>query len=148
MTDIPEDVVERLWRDLCEKPDRTSPPEFPDMALITLDELRAALRVGVEWEWEREQSAISAELFDGGNDGECDRTARAIAAAMRKSLTAGVKAQGSVMPLETTVLAIQKAHATGRAEALEEAARINEKFGGAEGAGLLAARIRAIVGRK
>lgn len=27
-----------LWRDLCEKDDRTSPEEYPDMALITADE--------------------------------------------------------------------------------------------------------------
>jgi hypothetical protein len=42
-----------LWRDLCEKSDRTSPAEHPDMVLVTLDELRAALRVGVEWERDR-----------------------------------------------------------------------------------------------
>ena len=29
------------WRDLCEKDDRTSPVEYPDMALITFDEFAA-----------------------------------------------------------------------------------------------------------
>ena len=45
---------------------------------------------------------------------------------MRAALDAAVKAQGSVMPLETTVWAIQKAHATGRTGALEEAAKVAE----------------------
>jgi hypothetical protein len=47
------DVVERVWREICEMTDRTSPAEYPDMALITLDELRAAGRVFVEWERNR-----------------------------------------------------------------------------------------------
>ena len=33
-----------LWRDLCEKDDRTSPVEYPDMALITEDEFYSVLR--------------------------------------------------------------------------------------------------------
>ena len=32
-----------LWRDLCEKDDRTSPEEYPDMALITQDEFCSTL---------------------------------------------------------------------------------------------------------
>lgn len=60
MTEIPDDVVEMLWRDLCEKSDRTSPAEHPDMVLVTLDELRAALRVGVEWERDRYAQKIAA----------------------------------------------------------------------------------------
>ncbi len=35
--------VERLWQELIEKDDRTSPAEYPDMALITFDEFRALL---------------------------------------------------------------------------------------------------------
>jgi len=35
--------IDRLWLDLVEKDDRTSPVEYPDMALITKDELRAML---------------------------------------------------------------------------------------------------------
>lgn len=36
-------LVERLWQDLLEKDDRTSPAEYPNMALITHDEFAAAL---------------------------------------------------------------------------------------------------------
>lgn len=36
-------LVDELWQDLLERDDRTSPEEHPDMALITRDELRAAL---------------------------------------------------------------------------------------------------------
>lgn len=32
-----------LWTDLCEKDDRTSPEEYPDMALITQDEFCSTL---------------------------------------------------------------------------------------------------------
>ena len=34
---------EALWRDLCEKDDRTSPEDYPDMALITEDEFYSCL---------------------------------------------------------------------------------------------------------
>lgn len=40
---VPGDVVEQLWQELLEKDDRTSPAEYPDMALITFDEFCAAL---------------------------------------------------------------------------------------------------------
>jgi hypothetical protein len=33
----------QFWTDLCEKDDRTSPEEYPDMALITQDELVSCL---------------------------------------------------------------------------------------------------------
>ena len=46
MTDIPEDVMQAAreaaceqWQDLCEKSDRTSPDDTPEMALITQYEL-------------------------------------------------------------------------------------------------------------
>ena len=32
-------AAREMWRDLCEKDDRTSPEEYPDMALITEDEV-------------------------------------------------------------------------------------------------------------
>lgn len=35
-----DDVVREAWTDLVEKDDRRSPEEYPDMALITQDELR------------------------------------------------------------------------------------------------------------
>lgn len=37
--------VEAAWRDLLEKDDRTSPAEYPDMALITFDEFAAVARI-------------------------------------------------------------------------------------------------------
>lgn len=41
-----------LWRDLCEKDDRTSPEEYPDMVLLNFEEfcalLDAARRKGIE----------------------------------------------------------------------------------------------------
>ena len=33
-----DDLVQRLWQELVEKDDRTSPEEYPEMALITFDE--------------------------------------------------------------------------------------------------------------
>lgn len=44
MTRERDDLAQRVWRDLCEKTDRTSSPEYPDMVLITFDELSAALK--------------------------------------------------------------------------------------------------------
>lgn len=41
-----DQFVEQAWRDLCEKDDRTSPEEYPEMCLITQDELRETLK---EW---------------------------------------------------------------------------------------------------
>lgn len=37
-------VAQGFWLDLCEKSDRTSPEEYPDMCLIEQDELRDMLR--------------------------------------------------------------------------------------------------------
>ena len=42
-TDAPTPEAKELWRDLCEKDDRTSPEEYPDMALITEDEFYSCL---------------------------------------------------------------------------------------------------------
>jgi hypothetical protein len=36
-------TIEQLWQDLLDKDDRTSPAEYPDMALITFDEFRDAI---------------------------------------------------------------------------------------------------------
>lgn len=33
------DLIDEAWRELLEKDDRTSPAEYPDMVLITRDEL-------------------------------------------------------------------------------------------------------------
>lgn len=78
MTDIPDDVVKTAIAaadaelDYWSQAGRSS--EFRAA-------VRAAGRVFVEWE--REQCAISAELFDGGDDSECDKTTLAIATAIR-----------------------------------------------------------------
>lgn len=37
-------AIDRLWQDLLDKDDRTSPAEYPDMALITRDEFEGYLR--------------------------------------------------------------------------------------------------------
>lgn len=37
-------AVKELWQELLEKDDRTSPAEYPDMALITFDEFASAIR--------------------------------------------------------------------------------------------------------
>jgi hypothetical protein len=47
MTDA-QKLLEDVWIELVEKTDRTLPPEYPDMALITKDELGSALRVAIE----------------------------------------------------------------------------------------------------
>lgn len=44
MADILEAVIQGFWLDLQEKNDRTSPEEYPDMCLITRDELAAFAR--------------------------------------------------------------------------------------------------------
>lgn len=42
-----EAAVDQEWQYLCEKVDRTSPAEFPDMVLITRDELGEAISQGI-----------------------------------------------------------------------------------------------------
>ena len=47
-TDAPtpvEEALQELWYDLVEKDDRTSPEEYPDMAMLTQDEFFAYLRM-------------------------------------------------------------------------------------------------------
>lgn len=44
-----EFVIAALWQDVLDKDDRTSPPEYPDMALITFEEFKAnCLYFGME----------------------------------------------------------------------------------------------------
>lgn len=40
MPESKEDKLDAVWQALVEKDDRTSPEEYPDMVLITRDELR------------------------------------------------------------------------------------------------------------
>jgi len=44
---VTDEVVDREWDRLCEKDDRSSPVEYPDMALITRDELAEAMRTAL-----------------------------------------------------------------------------------------------------
>lgn len=57
-----QDEIEGLWQDLLDKDDRTSPEEYPDMALITFDEFRAALA---------SRDAPPPGQGDGENAGSC-----------------------------------------------------------------------------
>lgn len=47
-TEALERIVADMWRDLCEKDDRTSPAEYPDMALVTHDELAAIIKLALD----------------------------------------------------------------------------------------------------
>ena len=84
----PNKSDEELWRDLCEKDDRTSPTEYPDMALITFAEF-AAIRAEATLA-ERERCARIAKDGcrvppDGGSPTEAEREmCDWIAAAIRK----------------------------------------------------------------
>ena len=96
----PSKSDEELWRDLCEKDDRTSPAEYPDMALIDFDELAAIRAEATIAERERcaKQLDFRAEEltkranahFEEGDQGSAiiERTsaqeARVNAAAIRK----------------------------------------------------------------
>jgi hypothetical protein len=45
-----ETLLDQSWQALCDKDDRTSPPEFPDMCLITREELQQFL-VDASFNW-------------------------------------------------------------------------------------------------
>lgn len=87
--DIPTDVAE-AWQELCEKDDRTSPAEHPDMCLITRDELLGYMSLASA-EGERRgidraaQAAYDLETY--ADDGEThfvhDETQNAIVMAIR-----------------------------------------------------------------
>ena len=53
--------IEEIWRDLCEKDDRTSPPEYPDMALITQQEL-----IGYLAQARADEAEACAQIAEGG----------------------------------------------------------------------------------
>lgn len=63
-----EALIGRLWRELLEKDDRTSPAEYPDMALITFAEFRAALEALTEPVAEGWVCAARKQGTAGGND--------------------------------------------------------------------------------
>ena len=62
-----------LWTDLCEKDDRTSPEEYPDMALITQDEFCAALDRFRAAGAEKVRALVIEELTCRFGDGEMGR---------------------------------------------------------------------------
>jgi hypothetical protein len=41
-----EEQIERLWQDHLDRDDRTSPEEYPEMALITFEEFAEVFRAG------------------------------------------------------------------------------------------------------
>jgi hypothetical protein len=47
MADQTTQLIDDLWQDLLDKDDRTSPAEYPDMALITRDEFEAYLQSAI-----------------------------------------------------------------------------------------------------
>ena len=63
----PVAAMREAWRDLCEKDDRTSPVEYPDMALITFDEfaaIRALPTPAAQPDPRRSEAEIRAELAE------------------------------------------------------------------------------------
>jgi hypothetical protein len=54
-----KDRIARLWQDLLDKDDRTSPEEYPDMALITFDEFEQSILALLP-----EAAAIRAAAFE------------------------------------------------------------------------------------
>lgn len=71
--DIPADVAE-AWQELCEKDDRTSPAEHPDMCLITRDELLGYMSLA-NAEGERAGIERAAKVCDDSfRDGSLTRT--------------------------------------------------------------------------
>jgi hypothetical protein len=43
------ELTQRAWDDLINKGDRTSPPEYPDMTLITSEELAGYMAMAIEF---------------------------------------------------------------------------------------------------
>jgi hypothetical protein len=54
------ELLRELWYDLVEKDDRTSPEEYPDMAMLTQDEFFAYLRMFAQAAVERERARCKA----------------------------------------------------------------------------------------
>jgi ATP:corrinoid adenosyltransferase len=53
-----EQDIQKIWNELLEKDDRQSPPEHPEMALITFDELRDVL---LQFSWRRSELPSALE---------------------------------------------------------------------------------------
>lgn len=63
-TDTAREAAEQAWHDLLDKDDRTSPAEYPDMALITFDEFSEALSAGRRTAAEEMRERCAAEAED------------------------------------------------------------------------------------
>lgn len=65
-----EKLTERLWQELSDKDDRTSPPEYPDFCLISRAELDGYLSAAqFHWGEERRHGIDIQDLREGGPDG-------------------------------------------------------------------------------
>ena len=49
-----DELIQNLWQDLLDKDDRTSPAEYPDMALIAFEEFAACIKLVVTEQRARE----------------------------------------------------------------------------------------------
>jgi hypothetical protein len=58
-----------LWEDLLEKDDRTSPPEYPNMALITSEEFENAMRSARKAALIEALAKIDAQIAAAEKDG-------------------------------------------------------------------------------
>jgi hypothetical protein len=61
VTVMTEALVDRLWQELCDKDDRTSPADHPDMCLITKGELMLFMADAVVGEHERRRHGMEIE---------------------------------------------------------------------------------------
>jgi len=81
-----EDVTQAAWQELVEYDDRTSPEEYPDMALITFEELRDFMARAAKAMQER-CAKVAQEHADQCDDTAIGRrtnqTARNVADAIR-----------------------------------------------------------------
>jgi hypothetical protein len=79
-----EKLASDAWQELIEKDDRTSPPEYPNMALVTLPELRWFLRDAIatitrdlaeQREWHKHFASLAGEWEANTKEAEADRDA-------------------------------------------------------------------------
>lgn len=56
-----ERLADFLWQEICELPDRSSPEDYPDMGLVTRDELLGILEI-----WQSREASRHADAHEGG----------------------------------------------------------------------------------
>lgn len=74
-----EAAIKREWQNLLDKDDRTSPAEYPDMALITFDEFAQAIA--------RCHAEVIATAGADDDAVQCEGCSKSIASGMRYSVT-------------------------------------------------------------